>query len=345
MAQSRRIVAGMSDGAEKRDDGGIGRMGSPGRLAAQVVGAVVGLGLFAWAVRIAMSPENAATVEKLRGASGGVVGWIVLLTVWSLVMNGLVFWWTLRTTVKSGVGGAEQERGWPGVLDVVAANMIATFLSVLPFKLGLIVRLAIHRKRDGVPVKALLAFLVAASAVALGVLVPVGLVGVWRKGLDAWFVLGAVVGPAACLGIGFGLARVWAKRVPERLRAISFGAERVFADWRMVFGTGGLRVVDIASQCARFGMAAQVAGIELSSGNAVVLGATYFLIGVLAPAGAIGFAEIGTGAVAMAIGLDKPSITTLALVLTVVQTVVTGIGSVGGAGWLWLGTRRRNAGV
>ncbi|HZW10133.1 MAG TPA: hypothetical protein VFF69_09545, partial [Phycisphaerales bacterium] len=156
------------------------------RLSFQGLGFVVGLLLLGWCVRAALSAENREQLAKLRDADPGQIGVLFALSAATLAINGLIFWATLRPVRKLRA------------LDVLATNALCTFLAYLPFKLGAVTRVAIHNRRDRVPLLTIGAWFGAMLVVMLAAYVPATGASLWRRGVDAaWWITG--LGGAAML--------------------------------------------------------------------------------------------------------------------------------------------------
>ncbi|GAB4519272.1 MAG: hypothetical protein Tsb0013_23220 [Phycisphaerales bacterium] len=273
------------------------------RTALQVVGALIGVALAWWAVRLAFGGENEEALRRLRDASLWAVLGLLGLTALHITLNGLLFWVALRP-LKGGEGVT------PG--RVVLVNTIPTLLAILPFKLGFVVRVGLHHRLDALSFKTLAAWMGAFAALTLAALVPAGAIGLFTDGAVWWALL--VLTPA------IGLVGVWcAARLAMRwglLHRLMLGAERVLTDPRALVPTYALRMVDIGVQGARFALAASVVGVTLEPQHALLLGASYFLVVAVAPAGALGVAEIGTASIAAAVGLDQATFALVALVVS-----------------------------
>lgn len=300
------------------------RRWTPGRIAVQVVGLLIGLALFAWAISMALSPKNADAIARLRSAQAWQIAALFGLSAVSIVLNGLMFHVVLTPLRRLSR------------LDVVLTNAIAVFLAILPFKLGLLVRVAIHHKRDGVPLKDMVAWFAAISALALAVLVPMAGAGLWRGELDAlWWVVsvGGVVSISA-MAIACG-------RLSERwplLAKLSLGSWRIVRHPAPVIGHGAFRVMDISVLAGRFLIAATIAGQTLGVDDAVLMATVYFFLSAVIPTGNLGFREMGVTLLASKTGLDVPTMALIALVVTSGETLSALV--MGMAGWLKLRPER-----
>lgn len=274
------------------------------RIALQIVGALVGLALMGWALSIAFGEENRAGLERLRQAPAGSLAALAGLTFVTVTLNGLLFWVVLRP-----IPGVPRVRA----LRIITVNTIPTLLAILPFKLGFVVRIALHHRLDGLSFKHLGAWMGAFGALTLAVLVPPTVGAFVTEGALWWVILGA--GPALCLVALAFVAHL--ATTQGLLHRLMLGAEGALRAPSVLLGTYLLRTLDIIVQGARFALAASLVGVTLSPEHAMLLGASYFLIVALAPAGALGIAEMGTAGVAALVGLDHDTLALVAIVVTV----------------------------
>lgn len=293
----------------------------PGARALQAVGLVVGLALLAWAVRLALGPENREALERMRHAPASLVLALAGLTVLTVVNNGVMFWWTLRPLRRVPAG------------ETVGVNAIATFLSLLPFKLGLIVRSLVHVRRHGVSWSQLASWYAAFAGLTLGSLVLIGVASV-APGLTNTARFAAAAGMLVVLGAGAVVAgRVVA---PWRIFSKPFFAYAfaIARDPATVAGHVALRAIDVLIFGLRFYIAAKIAGVVLSAGSSLQLGGAYLFLTAVAPAGSLGFTELGTAKAGGLLGLDTRTVALLALVTTAAQGIVSGLMAI--AAWVWI---------
>lgn len=293
---------------------------TPGKVTIQVLGILAGAALFTWAIKSVLKPDNQPALDKLRHAAPTDLAVLVGLTLLSLAVNGVMFWLTLRPIRKVPLG------------ETIAVNSIAAFLTILPFKLGLILRTVIHYRRHGVGLKSLTAWLAAFAGLTLGTLVVLAGASFWRKGIDGVWVA-TVVGGLVILGGVTVLAGHAAKR-SALLAKLSLGADAIARDPVAVYGHIGLRVVDIATYAARFYVAARIAEIPITPSGSTLMGSTYILFNAAAPAGTLGVAEMGTAGVATLADIPKDHAALLALTTTATLALTAGVCSV--LAWLWL---------
>jgi hypothetical protein len=311
-------------------------------VAVQGAAFVAGVALLIWCASLALRPENRAQLERLGEAPAWVIASLLGLTLLGLALDGLVFQILLRPVRRLPVG------------DVLATNALAVFLNYLPFKAGLIARVVVHTRRDGVPLLVVGAMLAAALAVLVCVALPLGLAGAWRGGIDAaWagavaagmLVLGAACVAAARLFAGpAGKARLdrlgrrlpgWRRLSASRAFHSAHAGLAIAADPRVFAAAAIVRLCFFGTMWARFALAARVAGVEIGPEAAVVTGSVFFLIGVVSPGGLLGIREGGTtwlaGAVVLA-GVRAESFAVVALVVGAAEAAVNvGAGAVAAA--------------
>jgi hypothetical protein len=272
-------------------------------IALQILGFALSVALVVWAVRLAMSKGDAEQLAKL--ASPPTVPLLVLLgaTLASISVNGLIFATLVRPIRKLPAG------------ELIAVNAIATFLSVLPFKLGLLARVVIHTRRDNLPLRDIVSWFASVAGVTLAVLLPLTAITLWRQQADAiWALSGLLLVPASCVIVVVGARFV---RSTPKLKPLALGADRILTQRSAVARAGVLRAIDTALLATRFAAAAAIIGVSLDADSAVVLGSTYFLVSVLAPTGATGFQLGGTITIAAWEALPVETAAILALAVAI----------------------------
>lgn len=321
------------------------------RVLIQVVGFAASIAALGWAVKVALKEENRAQLENLQNASVAQVMMLVGLSFASVAINGVIFWLVIRPVHKIRV------------TDVISTNAIATFLAYLPFKLSLVARVAIHRKRDGVPVLTIGAWFAAIGVLMLAVLGPMALMSFVLKEVGVlWWV--SVIGSVA-LSVGVliviarafygdrGVARLASVGVLKRITEMdSFSkmhagfdmvASPVSSIWASVF-----RLLDVLAFAGRFIIAAAVLGLPISGNDALLLGSVYFLIGVFSPFGMLGTREAGTIGAAALFGVSSAAIgdggegpiAAAVVFITAIEAVVN-LGCAGfGVAWLRIAPKK-----
>lgn len=275
------------------------------RHAAQIAGFLAGVTLLGWCVAVALRVENRDQLARLREARPWEIAALLALTATSLLVNGFSFWATIRPIYPVAA---------PAVL---ATNALATFLNYLPFKVGALARIAIHNRRDRVPLLTIGAWFAAMTVLITAVLTPLIAASLWRRTIDhAWWAASisglvfcylAVVGLARMFAGAPGLGRLnsitqrigwlWPKRLLSTLAFSQLhGGLTILADAKASALTMLFRITDIAVQSLRFVLVAHMIHEPLTFANAFLAASTYFVIGVISPAGMLGAREGGTAA-------------------------------------------------
>jgi hypothetical protein len=293
----------------------------------QVVGLLIGIGLMVWALRMAVSGDNRQALENLRSASPVLVAWLFALSVLSIVLDAAVFWCALAPRRHLPKG------------EVLATNAIAVFLSILPFKLGMIVRSAIHVRRHGVAIKELVSWFIAFGGVTMAAIVACAGGALLSPRVQAQPTLGVIVACAGGLLVCVWLAIVGVGQLATRsnakwLRVMTLGTADLIAHPGFVGAGLLLRAIDVATFAARFAIAGMIVGVGMSASQSAQLGSVYLVLQAGAPAGALGFAEAGTAGAGALIGIDAKQVALLALIVTAARMLVAGAMAAGA--WVWL---------
>lgn len=277
----------------------------------QLVGFALSIGALGWAVKTVLKEENRAQLENLQNASVGQVMALVGLSFASVAINGIIFWVVIRPVHRIRM------------TDVISTNAIATFLAYLPFKMSLVARVAIHRKRDGVPVLTIGAWFAAVGVLMLAVLGPMALMSFVLKEVNVLWWVGVVGSVGVSVGVLIACARFfYGDRGVQRIASIGVlkkltthdAFSKAHAGFDMIatpsasLWAGVFRVFDVLAFAGRFVVAAAVLGLPISGGDALLLGSVYFLIGVFSPFGMLGTREAGTIGAAALFGVSSAAI-------------------------------------
>jgi len=278
-------------------------------VAFQLVGFAISIALFLWVIRQATSEENAESLERLRNAAVGPVLGLLALTAASVLLNGLIFWVTVRPLRKLDPVG------------VVGVNAIATFLSILPFKIGFLSRALIHRSRDGMPIIDLASWFISVSLLGMSVFVPLGVISLWRGELDGvwWAASGASIVFACVAAVVLG-------RLSQKhawLAKLSLGSWRIVMHPSAVISSTTFRLMDVAALGGRFLVAASIIGQPISFAEAGKHGTAFYLISVLSPAGVLGFRETASERLGM-VSDAAEQFALIALLVTFAEILVAG---------------------
>lgn len=314
------------------------------RLAVQLVGFLISVGLLGWCVDMAMSPANRGQLDRLGEASAWEVAGLVGLSAVSLGLNGLAFWIGVLPVHRLGLGTAQ------------ATNAIATLLGYLPFKLSVISRALIHNRRDRVPILTIGAWFAAVAVLMMAAPVPLVVASSVRGRLDAgwWAIaLGGLVVLAVAQVVAArifagqrGLARIaWlitpipVKAAHRFVRSSIFtklhDAFTILACPRVVASSNAVWLVEYFSRAGRFVIAAGVLGVSMSWSDAMILSAGFFLIGVLTPFGMIGSREAGTVGISSLLAMAATGESTaVVLLVSAPEAIVNLVGAGLGVAWM-----------
>jgi hypothetical protein len=321
--------AGDVDGEGRSDDAVATspRRMTPVQRAVQVCGLLVGIALMVWAMRLALSGDNATALTNLRNASPGLVAAIIAFSLISLALDALVFWVTLKPRRALPIG------------EMLATNCIAVFLSILPFKLGMLIRSAIHVRRHKVALKELVSWFIAFGGMSVAAITAcAGGAIIAARTWQAPTLL-ATVGVSLGLLVLAWCAIVAVGMIAQRsnikaLRVMTLGTADLISHPTAVAAGLMLRALDVATFAARFAIAAAILGVPMSIAQSAQLGSVYLLLQAGAPAGALGFAEAGTAGAGKLIGMGMDDVARLALLMTAVRLALAGFCAAGA--WLWL---------
>lgn len=287
---------------------------SASKVAVQVIAFLIGLGLLAWCIKQAFSPENQKQLAALRDAPAQLIAMLFGANALVLLFSGLSFYFSLRPLRKLNF--------W----DVQATNAIATFLSYVPFKAGMLFRILIHNRRDGVPVALIGAWFGAVSIVMAIALLPLFAASLLTREINAKWI--AIAGSLGLIGLvtvcllawyfhgtrGMAIMRAiaeklggWARKlVRSTFVRTAHGGLDILASPQRVLLLVVLRLIDMASQALRFYLAGMIVGTPLAIDTCVLLASMHFVVGVISPAGSVGTREAAIVATATMLGLENP---------------------------------------
>ena len=301
------------------------------RIIIQLVGYAAGIALLVWCVMRALSPENRQQLARLADADPLAIALLCLLSVVSIVLNGLIFWTAVRPVKRVPLP------------SVMATNAVATALNYVPFKLSMLSRVLIHNRRDGVPLLTIGGWLATVIIILAATLGPMVAISLKRPTVDAtWLALvaGAMVLATVAVVLGARLCltslvrrvsrsltmrtRLGRKFLASSMEPHVLDGLRMLASPVAVGAGVGLRLADVAAQSARFVVAAGILGVALSFDRAFLLAATYFGIGIVSPFGMLGTREAGAAGLADALSIPNPeSIAAVVLLVSATEALVT----------------------
>lgn len=326
-------------------------------ICAQVVGFLGSISALIWAVSVALREENREQLAKLSQAEPGELFMLMALATISVGLNGLLFWVIMNPVHKLRP------------TDVIATNAISTLLAYLPFKLSIVSRFVIHNRRDRIPVLTIGAWIGAITLLMAAVFGPITLVSLWLKEINSLWITVTALGILSTTVLGSLIAqqlqgergtRRIAKLLGQRLTSSeSYGrlhiGFKMLANMRAALLGNLFRVLDIFSFALRFYVAAIVLDLPISSTDSLLLGATYFLIGMASPVGMLGTREAGTIAIASMVGISSAALSEdqsgeapiiiAVLFVTAIEAIVNLACAGFGIAWLRLrpGLARKNA--
>lgn len=270
------------------------------RVLVQVVGALLGVALFVWALRLAFTPENQDAIRRLLDAPLWLAGLMILLNIATVVVNGLIFWVAAKPVHRLTARSA------------ILTNAVCSLLAFLPFKISAISRVYFHHKRDGMPLRVMIPWMVGYGLTGIATFVPFILAAALSPLIGAWWIAVGVLGAFACSMVGVACARLADARFPA-LRKVSLGSWVIVRDAPTMLIACALRLMDVAIQTGRFLVAASAMGLALSVNRATLDATVYFLIGAISPGGVLGFREGGLAWLGELFGLDDKGAEQIAL--------------------------------
>ena len=312
----------------------------------QIIGFAGSIGALGWAVSVALKQENRDQLAKLSQASSTELIMLMSMAAISVAFNGLLFWVVMNPIHKLRP------------TDVIATNAISTLLAYLPFKLSIVSRFVIHNRRDKIPVLTIGAWIIAVTLLMGAVFGPITLVSLWQHQINTmwWITSGIGILLATITGsliarffvgeIGTQrIARILGQRITktESFARLHIGFE-MLANMPAALLGNLFRVLDVLSFAMRFSIAARVLDLPISGSDALLLGATYFIIGMASPFGMLGTREAGTIKVAMMVGVSSAAISQdpagqapiviAVLFVTAVESIVNLVCAGFGIAWL-----------
>lgn len=270
------------DETEATTDGTIPAV-SRRRRAIEVVGFIVGIGVLAWLVLVAVREGDwRRVVEADPYLLAGLLG----CTVLSAICNGATFWVTIRPVRRIGF------------LELQGVNLVATMLNYAPVRLGMVSRFAWHMRVDGIRFLDVVAWFASVLVLIATALVVFGLAtaifpdvgpGWWSLVLVGVLIAGAVLSLVPRIG--------WIRRHGR-------GADRIlessFARWIGIL----LRMLDVGTYAGRIAFSLAILGIEMSPSHIILL-AVVALVTNLLPIGRFGFRELAVAWTASRLGSDS----------------------------------------
>lgn len=240
-----------------------------GRLALKIIGFVVGLALLVWIIYDAITKQQFASLAK---ASWWQYAALLGCTLISAIANGGIFWAIIRPIAPV--------KWW----DVQCVNAAVNLLNYAPIRLGVLTRIAHHRRIDHLPYSILLGWYAALAGLMFMTLGCVLAATLARPQVDAWWlaILAGLLIMGCAASVYVGSHRLLAGRWQ--------GASKMIAVPRAVALAVVLRLVDMAAYGGRLYLAIAILGVPVSPRDAVYL-TIISMVSTLAPIGSVGFRE------------------------------------------------------
>lgn len=241
------------------------------RLALQIGGFVIGLALVVWCIQGAFAGGGEGW-SKLKAANPWLVAGMLGCSLVSLLVNGALFWTTVRPV--------RHERFWP----LQGINFTSGLLNYAPVRLGLFSRFLYHMRVDRMSFLFLLGWFATVTIAMAAVMGASVLATLLHPSLDiAWAVL--FVTP---LGLAV-LVLPWIASM-RLVTRFTKGGEAMLRH-RGWFSAGlVLRSVDLGMWTLRIGLAAAILDLEIGTGDILIV-AVAALVTAMNPLGRIGYRE------------------------------------------------------
>lgn len=239
------------------------------RLALKIIGFVIGLALLGWIIYDAITKQQFAGLSK---ASWWQYAGLLICTLVSVAANGGIFWAIIRPIAPVKL--------W----DIQCVNAAVNLLNYAPIRVGMLTRIAHHRRVDRLPYTILFGWYAALAGLMFMTLGCVLAATLLRPQVDGWW-----IGVLALLLLAGGATSVWVGS--HRLLAGRWqGASKMIAVPRAVALAVALRLVDMAAYGGRLYLAITILGVPLTPRDAVYL-TILSMVSTLAPVGSVGFRE------------------------------------------------------
>lgn len=239
------------------------------RTVVQLIGFVVGMGLLGWCIKSAVGSGD---LSRLSSASTFQVSMLIGCTLVSVIANGAIFWVIIRPVVNIPF------------TDIQFVNCVVNLANYLPFRFGMITRIAHHRRVDHVSYFLLAAWY--AAVMAMLMLVVVAILGATfvRPAADVWWFVSLV--SIHMVGMLILCYVVSHHKLTTRLR----GAERMLNHPSALIGAVILRLIDLAAYGGRLYFSLSIIGIGISFRDWLYL-TLISIVSSLSPLGSLGFRE------------------------------------------------------
>ena len=109
---------------------------TPRKIAAQLVGFLIGAALLGWCIKVAVAQGD---WSRIASADPWLIAGLIGCTIVSLGVNGIIFWLVIRPIQPLRL------------TDMLLLNLTVSILNYAPIRLGLISRVAYHIRVDRMP--------------------------------------------------------------------------------------------------------------------------------------------------------------------------------------------------
>ena len=240
------------------------------KIVVQVIGFLIGSALLYLCIRTAWS--NSGDWTAILQADSRLIVALIGFGLLSTVIDGFVFWAVLRP----------YQRLKP--LQVQNVNMTAALLNYAPIRLGTVFRVTYHARVDKVRLLTIVgwfASIVVTTLACMGSVITATL----ASG-------GSMLSFALLTGLFLVVSGVilWTASRLRMVQAICKGKEKMLGDPQALFAGLFGRLLVLASNTVRMGLAAEILGIELGVGNLVILSVAALMLS-FNPLGRVGWRE------------------------------------------------------
>ena len=240
------------------------------RLAIQLIGFAIGVGLIAWLAQSAFQTDG---WEELRDrATPGTLAGLIACSLASIFINGMNFWIVVRPVRREGFWAIQN------------VNATASMLNFAPIRLGLVSRYIYHMRVDRMSFLFVTGWIFAIVISLMIVMGSASLATVLYPSIDIWWVLLASTPIILTIILLPSLIRIPAIQKKTR------GSERMLSDRTALSGSLILRFLDLLTWAGRLWFASVLLDTGLSPGDVLLL-SIFAVIMSLNPLGRIGFRE------------------------------------------------------
>ena len=241
------------------------------RLVLQLFGFIIGLLLVVWCIRGALEGGEAGW-EKFKEADPGLIAAMIGCSLASVIANGAIFFATIRPVRREGF------------MVLQGVNLVSSLLNYAPIRLGVMSRYFYHVRVDRFSILFVTGWIVVVGITVLAVMgAAVGATLLQPRPGVAW----ALVFLAPLFALILALPMM--ARIPV-IRRFTRGGEAMLTDRGWIATAFALRAFDLGMWAIRLGIAASILGIDLPTGDVLLLAITALVVS-LNPLGRLGWRE------------------------------------------------------